>query len=493
MGLLDDLKVLIGKKIEDGDWVSTEQLLNAFYKTGLDVDRDILYFYALYCFYTKKYAVSMYWIRLNVERFGLTESIDNLLQAMACEGVVDKDEFVQELCDGKVADITAFNRPLKILMYFGLIDIVDYTVEEFKKCYELLGHTVYTLDISDKNEKVLDEFIEIINQGIDFVQVFNNNIFKVKLEDSGKDYLETLGIPCYDYMFDHPMYFQSFYDELPENYIITCVDRNHNLYLNRYYSNKIKNFFLPLGSALGDVVEIPWTERKYTALYVGSLKKNDRLVEDDLSKKITDYLIANTKSTTEAAIETCYKESVNPEATDEEINRAIDKYHYVDMNVNYHFRKKLVEVLVNSGIDVEVYGYGWQGVEFSDNPHFHYGGWISQNECLNMMKNSKFVLNSMPWFKDGIHDRVYNAVLAGAVCITDTSKYMQEYFTDGIDLVLYDLDKMETIPESIRYYEAHPEEAVGVATSGHAKVIADHTWQNRAIELLTHFFNCQGV
>ena len=483
MGLVEDIKALLHKTIEDGDLASTEQLLKAFGKTGLSADSEILYYYALYSYYTKQYAVCSYWIRLSLKKYGGSDDLNKLIEDLK----VDLSEVDNTI------DVTAFERPLNILMYTGLIDIIDYTVEEFKKCYELLGHTVYTLDISEKNENVLSEFVEILDKGIDFVQAFNNNVFKVRLEDSGKDYLEALGIPCYDYMFDHPMYFQSFNEDLPENIIITCVDKNHNRYLNRFYNGKIKNFFLPLGSAVVEENDIPWTERKNTALYVGSLKKNDRLAEDVLSQKITEYLIENTESTTEDAIELCYRQLVNSDASDEEINMAIDKYHYVDMNVNYHFRKKLVEVLVKSGIDVEVYGYGWQDVEFFNDPHFHFGGWISQNQCLKLMKNSKFVLNSMPWFKDGIHDRVYNAMLAKAVCITDTSKYMSEFFEDKRDLVLYELKDMETIPQAIRYYEEHPEEAVKIADSAYSSVVVKHTWQNRAIELLTHFYrNSEG-
>ena len=481
MSLFEDIKSLIHKTIENGDLISTENLLAAFTKTGLEPDCDILYCYALYCYYTKQYAVCIYWIKLAVKKYGCCDTINELIDELEID-ISDVDDIV---------DVTVFRRPLNILMYTGLIDIIDYTVEEFKKCYERLGHTVYTLDISENNEKVLEEFIDIVNKGIDFVQVFNNNIFKVKVESTGKDYLEMKQIPCFDYMFDHPMYFQSFNNELPKNIVISCVDKNHNKYLDRFYNGRISNFFLPLGSAAGEETDIPWTERRNTALYVGSLKKNDKMIEDELSRKITEYLIEHTRSTSEEAIEICYKAFVNPKANDDEINNAIDKYHYVDMNVNYHFRKKLVEVLVKNGIDVEVYGYGWQEVEFFDNPHFHYGGWISQNQCLNLMKNSKFVLNSMPWFKDGIHDRVYNAMLAKSICITDTSKYMEEFFADKRDLVLYDLDDMEIIPEIITYYEEHPEEATKIANRGYSSVIKNHTWENRAIELLLYYFSKQ--
>ena len=46
---------------------------------------------------------------------------------------------------------------------------------------------------------------------------------------------------------------------------------------------------------------------------------------------------------------------------------------------------------------------------------------MSADEIVELMHESKIVLSTMTWFKDGTHDRVYNGMLAGAVAVTDTS------------------------------------------------------------------------
>ena len=58
---------------------------------------------------------------------------------------------------------------------------------------------------------------------------------------------------------------------------------------------------------------------------------------------------------------------------------------------------------------------------------------IIEEECqpdegVDLMYDSKIVLNTMTWFKDGTHDRVFNGMLAGAVAVTDSSIYMKENF-----------------------------------------------------------------
>lgn len=48
-----------------------------------------------------------------------------------------------------------------------------------------------------------------------------------------------------------------------------------------------------------------------------------------------------------------------------------------------------------------------------------------------MLADAKVSLNVMPWFKDGAHDRVFNSILNGAVCVTDPSRYLEEELHEG--------------------------------------------------------------
>lgn len=508
MEFIDEFKPVVRNTLAAGELKNAESLFDAFYDTGLKADAELLYLQAYYFYCKKQYGLSLYFTRLSLKHCenctaavnSGSSGISNVLgnnsgNDFGTEFIADAIELYEELTDSKyesgaeLADVTAYNRRLNILMYKGLISIVDYTVDIFAEYYRALGHRVYILDISEKNTKLFSEFLGYVKGGIDFVHVFNNNIYKVRREDDGRDYLESLNIPVFDYMFDHPMYFRETFDSLPENYVVTCVDRNHNKYLKRFYPNVKNHFFLPLGGEeyVSDEY-IPWSERKIEALYVGSLKRNDSACSDELAGEIIELLIKNTGYTAEEAIEKCFLEK-NPGADREAVKAAIDKYHFADLNANCHFRKKLVETLVNGGIDVWVYGGGWDETDLTSKPHFHYGGWLKQTECIELMKNTRFVLNSMPWFKDGAHDRIYNAMLAGAVCVTDGSRYLSEQFEDGRELVFYSLDNIEALPKRLKELEADVEAAQTMADYGYGRVAVFDTWQNRTIELLEHFFD----
>ena len=65
---------------------------------------------------------------------------------------------------------------------------------------------------------------------------------------------------------------------------------------------------------------------------------------------------------------------------------------------------------------------------------------------------SAFVLNVMPWFKSGIHDRVLNAMYNGAVSITDSSSMMDTCFTPQQDYIAYSLDRIEALPDLLNTY-----------------------------------------
>ena len=51
--------------------------------------------------------------------------------------------------------------------------------------------------------------------------------------------------------------------------------------------------------------------------------------------------------------------------------------------------------------------------------------------------------SSMPWFKDGTHDRVFTAMLQHTLSLTDDSRYLRENFTDKKELVFYSLEKRD--------------------------------------------------
>ena len=260
--------------------------------------------------------------------------------------------------------------------------------ELFKNDFETLGHETFVVHQKDLLENP-DAFLNFIKQGADFCLTFNNIGLCIRTQSSAYlwDYLQ---IPCFDYMFDHPVYYFDTFDNPPSSAIVTCVDRKHIPYIKRFYPKVQHAFYLPLGSEELPARQMtPWENRSIRALYVGSLKRNPLAANDEFSDMVTEYLCQNTGYSVEEAIAHCLSQlnpdealSLFPEwanAKNEEskelfLKSVLEKYRFCDINTNAVFREHLVRVLVEADIDVTVYGLGWEHCDFYHNPHFHYGG-----------------------------------------------------------------------------------------------------------------------
>lgn len=117
-----------------------------------------------------------------------------------------------------------------------------------------------------------------------------------------------------------------------------------------------------------------------------------------------------------------------------------DKYYRVQQ------REQCILYLLQSGITITVCGRGWQQFkeEFGITDQIHI---LSENmpyeEVLNVMDRSKIVLNICPSYKEGIHERICTSMLRGAVCLTDSSNYLKENFTDGENILFFHWDSLE--------------------------------------------------
>jgi len=498
MDFIEEYKNMLNNVLTQGDLTTARQLVQSFHTTKQTYDAELCYLEAVLCYYEQLYPLALFWAEMGYQKDASLTPNHELLKLLTTP---EQDFSHYEATN--TFDCSLMNRRLRIVIFEGVMQIMDYVAEQFRKSFEALGHEVFVFQAKDF-ANASKEFLQFVSGGIDFALLFNNAGAYLN-STNGKNIWDTLKIPCFDFLFDHPMYYFDSLDEISPYCVVTCVDRKHIDYIRRFYPAVTKSFFLPLGGEETLCPEpIPWEDRSIDALYVGSLKKASCAKSDTFSRIITDYLCTHTDKTTEDAIETCllYLSDADfftlfPEFShigavskidDVILKKVVETYRFCDTNVNSIYRERLVTELVNAGIDVHVYGDGWTNPALLENPCFHYGGYISQADCLKKMQNTKIVLNSMPWFKDGTHDRVYNAMLCGAVCVTDPSKYLAEQFIDGEDIIYYSLNEMDKLPVLVKDILSNPDKAKQMTETAYQKTVLNHTWQNRAIDLLNRFY-----
>lgn len=533
MGFLEEFKTTLQHTIGRGAYGDARVLLQGFHRTRTPYDAELFYLEAALCYYEAHYPTAAFFARLGYEKYPDFLPLQELLGYLA-----EVNHAYDDYQPKPTFDCSFLNRPLRIVIYEGVLPIMDYTAEQFRRSFELLGHEVLIFNDMTFSDSAAS-LLAFAKKGIDFALLFNN-VGSTLADDQNRNFWEQMNVPCINYLFDHPLYYYQQMEAMPKNAVVTCVDRNHVTYLRRHHKNIERAFFLPLGAEyIPQETLIPWEERPIDVLYVGSLKNMQDMPASVMSRMIGEYLLEHTSLTYEAAVEHCldvslailkkhgvdiaaikdipeleafageYEEQIREllggtaqadippadpcpdEAQDRPqyrlLSGLLQEYRYLDMNVNAHFRKAMIVTLVNAGIDVHVYGNGWGIPELEDHPHFHFCGLISQTECIRKMQESKIVLNSMPWFKDGAHDRIFNAMLCHAVCVTDQSRYLAEQFTGQKEIVWYTLEEMDSLPRIVRELLDDPKKAGEIAENGCQSAILSHSWENRAMELLTRF------
>ncbi len=122
------------------------------------------------------------------------------------------------------------------------------------------------------------------------------------------------------------------------------------------------------------------------------------------------------------------------------------------------------------------------------NPRLQNMGYVdSQREAPLVFHNSKINLNiTAKTIVSGIPQRVFDIMSCGGFCLTNYQPEIGEYFTDGVDLVMY--YSVEDLLEKVSYYLNHDEERTQIAENGYKKVLECFEMRSRMQELLKIVF-----
>lgn len=308
---------------------------------------------------------------------------------------------------------------------------------------------------------------------------------------------EHFGIPCCCIMVDHPMYYYKQLMSEIKNLTIFCIDREHKQFVEEFYPAYGKVRFLPLGGTKISVPEgrrIPFSDKKrdidvvFTGNYVPIEKLMPHIQHMDQENRdfffsIIEELIAHPDRSLNEELLGRLRGEI-PEITREETLACMYSMTFIDLYVRSYFRREIVCSLAEHDIPVLTVGKDWELAGCKKPENIKMTGQLNSLGCLRYMQRSKIAVNIMPWFKDGAHDRIFNAMLQGCVTVTDSSRYLDEVLTEGKDFVGFTLEERENISDKIKYLFAHPKEAEEIAERGYQTAVAGHTWEVRALEIL---------
>lgn len=296
----------------------------------------------------------------------------------------------------------------------------------------------------------------------------------------------------WSFLVDHPYYHHSRLMIPHKNHIVSCIDRTHVQYLRQHYPNIKSCYYMPHG---GDVPASPvrdFKDRKYNVVFLGSYSDTQPLETfigklPDLVKMIVNEVIQNYYNIWTEPLENLYQYEFKKYQLDlskEEFASLMNELVYIDQYIRAINRELILNTLTANGIVVDVFGANWEHYACKNPETLHLHGQIGYTEALKVMCNSKLVLNPLPLFTNGSHERIFTSMLCGAICVSEQNPYLAEEFTHGENIAFFQMQNLLQLPDIIDTLLSHPNKAASIATNGRTIATATHTWEKRAASIL---------
>ncbi|MCH5250973.1 MAG: glycosyltransferase family 1 protein [Lachnospiraceae bacterium] len=383
----------------------------------------------------------------------------------------------------------------KIMLFEGDIETQGYFSRQLVEGFAALGHETFMYDLSSPYVST-EKFFRFFEKGNTVLVNFNFHGMSGEeyfLDENDRSMWDALDIPSYNIVVDHPMYYHHFLEKVPKNYHHVSIDRNHDKYMQRFFTQIRRMPYLPLaGTKLNpNKSNVPIEYRKYDVMMVGNycapqtFEKFITRIDDEYTAfyyGIIDDLLAHPDRTVEDVVEAHLLDELG-EVPEDELKKALAAVTFIDLYVRYTTRGQAVQELVDGGVKVHVFGDGWEMVPCKHPENLIVMSNLDSVGCLKKLCQTKISLNVMPWFKDGAHDRIFNTMLNGAVCLTDSSVYLDSILHDGTDCSIYSLAQMKKLPEIAGALLANPGKMQSIADEGYQLALAGHTWAHRAKQL----------
>lgn len=380
----------------------------------------------------------------------------------------------------------------KIMFFEGDIETQGYFSRQIAEAMQTFGHKVFLYDLSHPWNST-EKFFRFFEKGNTVLINFNFHGMSGEeyfLDENGRTMWDALDIPSYNIVVDHPMYYHHFIEKVPSNYHQISIDRNHEKYMRRFFPEIALESFLPLaGTELYPTKSnVPISCRKYDVMMVGNycapktFEQYITRIDDEYTAfyyGMIDDLLANPERTVEEVAEAHLLDEVG-EVPEEELKKVMAALTFIDLYVRYTVRGQAVQELVDGGVKVHVFGDGWELLPCKQEKNLIVMNNLDSVGCLKKLCQSKISLNVMPWFKDGAHDRIFNTMLNGAVCLTDSSVYLDGILHDGTDCSIYSLKNKEQLPGIVEELLVAPDKMQEIADAGYKMASEGHTWMHRA-------------
>ncbi|MCR4896853.1 MAG: glycosyltransferase [Lachnospiraceae bacterium] len=420
----------------------------------------------------------------------------------------------------------------RVLIFTGSVETLDYFSLQLADAFLSGGRDVFVWDLrrSEFSRAAFDALPDPENTTIvsfNFTGFCNEDVTLLSEEESGRPgetVFEEKGLEILCICVDSPIYYVPHLLSGVRGLHPVCIDRNHAAFLERFFPAYGKALYLPsagnllpsvsrrisgetvfpgLHAAEGgrekwfELADFPsfeeWTRREIPVIFTGNyvpqekLRKGIRHLAPEyvafLEECIRDFELDPDLPMEEGLLRRIDETFYEPgEAHDrEEDLKALYSLSYVDLSVRTLYRGRLIRTLAEAGIPMFLTGKDWELLPCGRPENLRSTGHeITSAECLKWLQKSRISLNLMPWFKKGVHDRIFQSQLCGCAVLTDPTEELLADYADGGNIALYGIADMQSAVKACAVMLEDTDGTYRMAKAGYVTAAAHHTWAQRA-------------
>lgn len=363
-----------------------------------------------------------------------------------------------------------------------------YFMEMFARGMRSLGVEVTVFELGQDLEKQEQELKTLTRQQFDGIFDVNSVLPSVLLDE--KYYPDYFDAPFYELIVDHPLHVHPSLNKPLKNHRVICLDRYHKEYIETYYPHIQKVYVMPFGGIpaeeFGEVSPTTGQE-KIQLLFPGTytpLSYYEQQLDSmgDSCLELAKEVLMEYRGGCKLPIDQLFRQMGNTDDT--LFTMQMYKERHVDRYVREWYRENLIQMLLKRGIVLDVSGFRWEMYEGEGKEYLRVHPPCSYPQQLALLRSSKVVLNCQPFFWDGPHDRILNAMCNQSVALTDSCEFLEREFVPDKELLVYDRNQPEEFADMVEEWLQKPQVLEEIAWNGYKSASKNHTWYRRVEVLL---------
>lgn len=371
-----------------------------------------------------------------------------------------------------------------IVFIKGGLAVLDYFMDSMMENLD----NVFILNLKENFYDNL-ALLENLNDGNMIIITVNNVGLQLSYAD-GSNYWETKNVKIYNILVDHPANYIAEIVEASTNTHFITIDEKHCAFMKENIpavSNR--TFFLPHGGK--DLGLYQNSKRDIDILYVGGCQKKEMNYPNieflqGYEKELLDYSYNRLKNDTYEQIDNVvdsWLKLKNITVT------YAQRLYLILMTMTlahnwamYDLKNTLIRTFAENGLHMQMHGEGWN-IPKTYKDHLKLCDMIQPQECIQYMGRAKIVLNMHPFFTYGAHERVFNSMLNGAVCVSNRSKYLESRFEHNKDIIYIDFQNLDETVKLVKEILNDENKFDRIRQNAYQKVQND-TWSDRLKQIV---------